>query len=85
MFYCQLRLRTKKYFPCIICRFRAIITYEKEVYAMQRLNPGDIAPQTGCYNVIDGNGKVLDTVTVKKGNRMPPTQSSDYYYEFANC
>ncbi len=52
---------------------------------MQKLNPGDTAPQTGCYNVVDKNGKVLDTITVKKGNRMPPTQSSDYYYEFANC
>ncbi len=52
---------------------------------MQKLNPGDIAPQTGCYNVIDSNGKVLDTINVKKGNRLPPTQSPEYKYEFATC
>lgn len=52
---------------------------------MQKLNPGDIAPQTGYYNVVDSKGKVLDTITVQKGNRLPPTQSSEYYYEFKCC
>jgi hypothetical protein len=49
---------------------------------MQRLNPGDNAPKSGTYNILDGNGKKIGTVEVAKGNRMPPTQSSEYYYEF---
>lgn len=52
---------------------------------MQKLNPGDIAPKTGYYNVVNANGEVLDTISVEKGNRMPPTQSSEYYYEFKCC
>ena len=50
---------------------------------MRKLNPGDIAPQTGSYNVVDGQGKILDTISVVKGNRLPPTQSSEFYYEIA--
>ncbi len=52
---------------------------------MQKFNPGDIAPRTGYYNVVDENGNVIDTVSVQKGNRLPPTQSSDYWYEFKSC
>ena len=50
---------------------------------MTKLNPGDNAPRTGTYNIVDKNGKKIGTVEVKKGNRMPPTQSSEYCYEFA--
>ncbi|MBQ9482534.1 MAG: YjzC family protein [Clostridia bacterium] len=52
---------------------------------MQKFNPGEVAPRTGYYNVIDSNGSVLDTISVEKGNRFPPTQSSDYHYEFKTC
>ncbi len=48
---------------------------------MRKFNPGDIAPMTGKYSVVDKNGKVLDTINCDKGNRLPPTQSSEYYYE----
>ena len=49
---------------------------------MKKFNPGDIAPKTGYYKVTDARGKTLDKVSVNKGDRLPPTQSSDYYYEF---
>lgn len=48
---------------------------------MTKLNPGDIAPKTGHYKVVDKKGRTLDTVSVKQGDRLPPTQSKDYYYE----
>lgn len=48
---------------------------------MTRLNPGDNAPKSGTYAIVNGKGKKIGTVRVQKGNRMPPTQSSDYYYE----
>lgn len=51
---------------------------------MKKLNPGDVAPQTGYYNVVAEGGKILDTISVQKGNRLPPTQSSEYWYEFKN-
>ena len=49
---------------------------------MTKLNPGDNAPKTGTYAILDGKGKKIGTVEMKKGNRMPPTQSSEYYYQF---
>ena len=52
---------------------------------MQKFNPGEIAPRTGDYNVVESDGTVLDTVSVAQGNRFPPTQSSDYHYEFKCC
>ncbi len=48
---------------------------------MTKLNPGDIAPKTGHYKVVDKKGRTLDTISVKQGDRLPPTQSKDYYYE----
>lgn len=48
---------------------------------MRKLNPGDIAPKTGYYKIIDSQGKTLDKVSVRKGDRLPPTQSKDYFYE----
>jgi len=51
---------------------------------MKKYNPGDIAPKTGFYKVIDSNGKTLDRVSVNKGDRLPPTQSKDYFYESDN-
>ena len=52
-----------------------------EVQSMKRFNPGDIAPETGFYRVVDQDGKTLDKVSVSKGDRLPPTQSKNYYYE----
>ena len=50
---------------------------------MHRLNPGDLAPKTGSYAVCDKNGRHMASVSVEKGEHLPPTQSSEYYYEFA--
>lgn len=46
-----------------------------------RLNPGEMAPRTGNYNVVDANGEKVNTVFMNAGDTMPPTQSSDYHYE----
>ncbi len=46
-----------------------------------RLNPGEMAPRTGNYNVVDANGEVVNSVFMNQGDTMPPTQSSDYHYE----
>ena len=48
---------------------------------MRKLNPGDIAPISGRYKIVDEKGNCLDVISCDKGNRLPPTQSSDYYYE----
>ena len=49
---------------------------------MTKLNPGDNAPRTGTYSILDAKGKKIGSVEVQRGNRMPPTQSSEYYYQF---
>ena len=46
-----------------------------------KLNCGDTCPRSGRYNVIDGNGKVVNSVYVNEGETMPPTQQSDCHYE----
>lgn len=46
-----------------------------------KLNSGDTAPKTGVYRVVDRNGRVQNTARVSEGQTLPPTQSSDYYYE----
>ncbi len=46
-----------------------------------RLQPGETAPTTGTYNVVDENGNRQYTVDMNKGETMPPTQSSRYHYE----
>ncbi len=48
---------------------------------MGKWNPGDVAPETKKYNVVDGRGKKINTADVKKGQRFPPTQSSEYHYQ----
>jgi len=48
---------------------------------MEKLNPGDIAPITGRYKVMNKNGECLDVISCDQGNRLPPTQSSEYFYE----
>ncbi|MDD3831199.1 MAG: hypothetical protein PHW00_00830 [Clostridia bacterium] len=46
-----------------------------------KLNSGDTAPQTGTYRVCDKSGKVMNTAQVRKGQTLPPTQASGWYYE----
>ena len=46
-----------------------------------KLKCGDTCPRSGRYNVIDGNGKVVNSVYVNEGETMPPTQQSDCHYE----
>jgi hypothetical protein len=48
---------------------------------MTKLSSGEIAPKTATYNVVASNGKVVNTVKVKKGDRMPPPQKADYHFE----
>ena len=46
-----------------------------------KLNCGDTCPKSGSYKVIDAKGNVINSVWVCKGETMPPTQYSDFYYE----
>jgi len=46
-----------------------------------KLNSGEIAPKTGTYNVIGKDGKVVGTVQVKKGDRIPPTRKQASHFE----
>ena len=46
-----------------------------------KFNPGEIAPTTGTYNVVDEHGQRQYTVDMTKGETLPPTQSSRYHYE----
>lgn len=39
-----------------------------------KFNPGETAPKTGTYNVVDSNGKVMNTAEVKKGQTLPHTE-----------
>ncbi|MFR1565642.1 MAG: hypothetical protein ACLSUT_04300 [Christensenellales bacterium] len=48
---------------------------------MTKLTSGEIAPVSGTYNVINENGTMVGTVYVKKGDKMPPTQSSRDHFE----
>lgn len=50
---------------------------------MQKFNPGEIAPKSGEYNVIGRDGSIVGTVHVSKGDRLPPTQSPDHHFEYA--
>lgn len=46
-----------------------------------KLNSGETAPKTGSYKVIDQSGNVVNTVYVKEGETLPPTQSSENHFE----
>ena len=46
-----------------------------------RLNTGDTCPRTGAYRVIDGEGRLLNTIYVGEGESMPPTQDIHCHYE----
>lgn len=45
-----------------------------------KLTSGKIAPQTGEYNIVS-KGRVVGTVRVKKGDRMPPTRHANSYFQ----
>lgn len=46
-----------------------------------KLNPGDTAPKTANYRVVDKNGRVQNTAKVREGQTLPPTQSGEWHYE----
>jgi len=47
-----------------------------------RLTSGDTAPTSGEYEVIGSRGgRTGKTVTMKKGDTLPPTPLPDQYYE----
>lgn len=48
---------------------------------MTKLVSGQLAPVSGTYNVINENGTRVGTVYVKRGDKMPPTQSSNDWFE----
>lgn len=48
---------------------------------MEKWTSGEIAPKTGEYKVVASNGRVVGTVHVKKGDRMPPTQHANSHFE----
>ena len=48
---------------------------------MVKLSSGEIAPKTGTYKVVSGRGRVVGTVQIKRGSKMPPTQSPDCHFE----
>jgi hypothetical protein len=48
---------------------------------MTKLNPGELAPFSGEYNVVARNGRIVGTVNVSKGDRMTPTQDSSDWFE----
>ena len=49
--------------------------------SVDKLTSGKIAPKTGEYNIVSSKGRVVGTVHVKKGNRMPPTRHANSYFE----
>lgn len=49
---------------------------------MEKLNSGAIAPKTGEYNVVSASGRIVGTVYVSKGDRLPPTQNTNSHFEF---
>lgn len=48
-----------------------------------RLQPGEYAPKTGSYDVVDENGNKCGSVNVEKGQKMPPTHDARHHYEIA--
>ena len=46
-----------------------------------KLISGDLCPRTGAYRIIDGEGRLLNTIYVGEGESMPPTQDIKCHYE----
>jgi len=53
----------------------------KEVIMSIKLRPGETAPKSGTYKVVNKQGKTEYTVKMEKGETMPPTQSSGKHFE----
>ena len=43
--------------------------------------PGETAPKTGSYKMVNEQGKVINTVDVQKGQSFPPCPRSGCHYE----
>lgn len=44
--------------------------------------PGELAPENGSYIKVDGDGNEIDNAfDMRKGEKFPPTQSSDVNYK----
>ena len=41
-----------------------------------KFNPGETAPKTGTYNVVDSNGKVMNTAEIRAANGT--TKSTEF-------
>ncbi len=48
---------------------------------MTKLDCGDTCPRTGAYRLVDGRGKVLNTIYVSAGETMPPAEHRGCHYE----
>jgi len=48
---------------------------------MQTYKPGEIAPSTATYKMVDENGKTINTVDVQEGQTFPPCPRSGCHYE----
>ena len=46
-----------------------------------RLQPGEYAPRTATYDVVDQNGNKCGSVSVERGQKMPPTHNASHHYE----
>ena len=45
-----------------------------------KLKAGDVAPETGFYNVITKSGKTLYQIFINKGERLPPITEKNCFY-----
>jgi hypothetical protein len=50
---------------------------------MEHLRSGNVAPWSGTYKVVASNGRIIGTINVTKGDRLPPTQSNHDHFEFS--
>jgi len=48
---------------------------------MKRFRSGETAQQSGTYNEVASNGRVINTVELEEGDTFPPTQSSENHFE----
>ena len=86
LIYAQLSICEKNFCRKYIIRFSCHCFLQRKRNkkggnSRMKFNPGETAPKTGTYNVVDSNGKVMNTAEVKKGQTLPPTQSSKWHYE----
>lgn len=48
---------------------------------MKKFISGQTAPQSGTYNEVASNGRVINTVNMEEGDTFPPTQSSENHFK----